>query len=114
MSRIASSITTESDSWLGYAARVAVLAAVYVVAGRIGFMVSAVDPIVSSVWPPSGIALAALLLLGIRFWPGIALGALILNLTGTIAPLPAMIISGGNTLEALAAAWVVTSLGFRP
>jgi PAS domain S-box-containing protein len=90
------------------------LAATYVLAGRLGFTASAVHPVVSSAWPPSGVALAALLLMGIRFWPGIALGAFIVNLTGGIAPLAAMGIAGGNTLEALTAAWLLTSFaGFR-
>jgi two-component system cell cycle sensor histidine kinase/response regulator CckA len=106
-------IANKSDGWLSYLTRVALLAAVYFVAGRIGFMVSAIDPIVSSVWPPSGIALAALLLMGPRFWPGITIGAFILNATGTIAPLPAMVIAVGNTLEALLATWLLTSVGFR-
>ena len=107
-------IATKADGWLNYVTRVTLLAAVYFVAGRIGFMVSAIDPIVSSVWPPSGIALAAMLLMGPRFWPGITIGALILNASGTIAPLPAMVIAVGNTLEALLATWLLTSVGFRP
>jgi PAS domain S-box-containing protein len=106
-------IVGKRGSLLSYAFRVALLAAAYVLAGRVGFMVSAIDPIVSSVWPPSGVALAAMLLMGTRFWPGITLGAFILNFTGTIAPLPAMVIAGGNTLEALVAAWLLTSVGFR-
>jgi PAS domain S-box-containing protein len=107
-------IATKADGWLGYVARVTLLAAFYVLVGRIGFMVSAVDPIVSSVWPPSGLALAALLLMGIRFWPGVFLGAFILNVTGSIATLPAMTIAVGNTGEALLATWLLTSVGFRP
>ena len=107
-------IATKADGWLSYITRVTLLAAVYVLVGRIGFMVSAVDPIVSSVWPPSGVALAALLLMGVRFWPGVFLGAFILNATGTIAPLPAMAIAVGNTGEALLATWLLTSVGFRP
>ena len=107
-------IATKTGGWLGYVTRVVLLAAFYVLVGRIGFMVSAVDPIVSSVWPPSGLALAALLLMGIRFWPGVFLGAFILNATGTIAPLPALAIAVGNTGEALLATWLLTSIGFRP
>ena len=68
-----------------------------------------VHPVVSSVWPPSGIALAALLLFGRRFWPGIALGAFLVNFTAGIAPLGAAGIAVGNTLEAVVAAWLVTS-----
>jgi PAS domain S-box-containing protein len=106
-------IATKAGGWLGYVTRVALLAAVYFVAGRIGFMVSAIDPIVSSVWPPSGVALAAMLLMGPRFWPGITIGAFLLNASGTIAPLAAVVIAVGNTLEALLAAWLLTSVGFR-
>jgi PAS domain S-box-containing protein len=107
-------IATKADGWLSYVWRVTLLAAVYVLVGRIGFMVSAVDPIVSSVWPPSGIALAAMLLMGPRYWPGITIGAFILDASGTIGTLPAMVIAVGNTLEALMAAWLLTSVGFRP
>lgn len=107
-------IAGESDRRLSYGIRVVLLAAIYVLAGRLGFMVSAVDPIVSSVWPPAGVALAALLLMGRRVWPGILLGGFVLNLTGTIAPLAALTIAGGNTLEALLGAWLLTSVGFRP
>jgi PAS domain S-box-containing protein len=107
-------IARNSDSWLSYAVRVALLAATYVLAGRLGFAASAVHPVVSSAWPPSGVALAALLLMGTRFWPAIALGAFVVNLTGGIAPLPATGIAIGNTLEALLAAWLLTSFaGFR-
>ncbi len=108
------SILRKPGSWLRYAVRVALLAATYVLAGRLGFAASAIHPVVSSAWPPSGVALAALLLMGTRFWPGIALGAFIVNLTGGIAPLPAAGIAVGNTLEALLAAWLLTSFaGFR-
>jgi NAD-dependent dihydropyrimidine dehydrogenase PreA subunit len=58
----------------------------------------------SPVWPPSGIALAALLLAGIRYWPGIALGVVAGSLL-TGAPLGMALGFGtANTLEALIAA----------
>ena len=108
------SIIGNPGKWLSYALRVAFLAASYVIAGRLGFTASAVHPVVSSAWPPSGVALAALLLMGTRFWPGIALGAFVVNLTGGIPPLTAAGIAVGNTLEALVAAWLLTSFaGFR-
>ena len=106
--------TRNGGSSLRYAARVALLAAIYVLAGRLGFTASAVHPVVSSAWPPSGIALAALLLLGRRFWPAITLGAFVVNLTGGIAPLAAATIAVGNTLEGLLGAWLLTTIaGFR-
>ena len=102
------------SNWVRYAVRVVLLAATYVLAGRLGFTASAVHPVVSSAWPPSGVALATLLLLGTRFWPGIALGAFIVNFTGGIPPLAATGMAVGNTLEALVATWLLTSFaGFR-
>jgi PAS domain S-box-containing protein len=101
------------DGWLSYAIRVALLAGIYVVSGRLGFHASAVHPVVSSAWPPSGIALAALLLMGTRAWPGITLGAFLVNLTGAVPPLAAAGIAIGNTLEALVAARLLGLAGFR-
>ncbi len=83
------------------------LAAVYVVLARLGLMMDAVSGFATLVWPSTGLSLAALLILGNRVWPGVAAGALITNLW-IGAPLPvAMGIAAGNTLEALAGAWVV-------
>ncbi|HMJ20109.1 MAG TPA: MASE1 domain-containing protein, partial [Gemmatimonadaceae bacterium] len=108
-------ILGNSANLLRYAGRFALLAATYVLAGRIGFTASAVHPIVSSVWPPSGVALAALLLMGRRYWPAITLGAFVVNLSGGMAPLGAAGIAVGNTLEAVVCAWLLTSVaGFRP
>ncbi len=107
-------IVRNASNWLPYVARIALLAASYVLAGRLGFTASAIHPVVSSAWPPSGVALAALLLLGTRYWPGIFFGAFAVNLTGGIAPLAAAGIAVGNTLEALLDAWLLTSFaGFR-
>jgi PAS domain S-box-containing protein len=107
-------LIVSKGSWLRYVAGIALLAASYVLAGRLGFTASAIHPIVSSAWPPSGIALAALLLFGMRLWPGIALGAFVVNVTSGVVPLGAAGIAVGNTLEALVAAWLLTSFaGFR-
>src|SRR6266702_382557 len=87
------------------------LAAVYVCAGRLGLMLGPVHLFASLVWAPTGISLAALLLGGIDLWPGVALGALLVNLW-TGAPLPvALGIGLGNTLEACAGAYLLRRLG---
>ena len=99
-----------ASSSLQLAARVAILATIYFLAGRLGFIASAVHPVVSSAWPPSGIALAALLLFGTRLWPAITLGAFVVNVTGGIAPLAAATIALGNTLEGLLAAWLLITI----
>jgi PAS domain S-box-containing protein len=86
---------------------VAFLAAVYFGAAKLGLTMAFVADQVTAVWPPTGIALAALLLFGYRAWPGIALGAFLANAT-TNAPLPtAAGIALGNTLEALVGAWLL-------
>jgi PAS domain S-box-containing protein len=103
-----------ASSPLPFAARIALLAAIYFLAGRLGFIASAVHPVVSSAWPPSGIALAALLLFGMRLWPAITIGAFVVNVTGGIAPLAAATIAVGNTLEGVLGAWLLATIaGFR-
>jgi signal transduction histidine kinase/integral membrane sensor domain MASE1/ActR/RegA family two-component response regulator len=94
----------------GYLLRVAAIAAVYYVSAKLGFTLAFVAEQVTTVWPPTGISLAAVLMLGYRVWPGVLIGALLANLT-TNEPLPvAAAIAAGNTLEALAGAWLLRRL----
>jgi signal transduction histidine kinase/ActR/RegA family two-component response regulator len=80
------------------------LAVVYVAAAHLGLSLAFSVRQVSPVWPPTGIAIAVLLRLGPRYWPAIAVGALVANL-GTGAPIGAAAgIALGNTLEAVAGA----------
>jgi signal transduction histidine kinase/ActR/RegA family two-component response regulator len=72
----------------------------------------AVSGFATLVWPPSGLALAGLLLLGRRLWPGIALGAFLVNAWMGAPPPVAVGIALGNTLEAVAAAWLLGRLEF--
>jgi signal transduction histidine kinase/integral membrane sensor domain MASE1 len=90
------------------------LAALYVVAARIGLAMDAVAGFATLVWPPSGIALAALLLRGYRLWPGVMIGAGVANLLTGAPILVALGIASGNTLEALLGAYALRRLsGFR-
>src|SRR3982751_5501832 len=74
------------------------LAAAYFVAAKLGLTMAFVAEQVTAVWPPTGIALAALVSFGPRVWPGVALGAFLANAT-TNAPLAtACGITAGNTL----------------
>src|SRR5664279_4399332 len=59
--------------------RVVVLIALYFIGGLIGKETTFLSGSVALVWPPAGIALAAILLFGYRFWPGVALGAVLLT-----------------------------------
>lgn len=90
-----------------YLLKILVLAIVYHLAARLGLKMAYVQINTSPVWPPSGIALAALLILGYNVWPGISLGVLIGSLI-TGAPINvALGITIGNTLEALCAAYLL-------
>lgn len=84
-----------------------VLALLYFCAGKLGLFLAYLNPSASAVWPPSGIALAALLLWGYRLWPGVFLGAILVNLTTTGSLEATLGIATGNTLEALLGAWLI-------
>ncbi len=59
--------------------RVVLLIALYFIGGLVGKETSFLSGSVALVWPPAGIALAAILLFGYRFWPGVALGAILFS-----------------------------------
>src|SRR5213083_3545402 len=86
---------------------IGILAIIYFIAGKLGLMLASLHASASPVWPPAGIALAGLILLGYRAWPGIFIGAFLVNVTtaGNVATSFAM--ATGNTLEALVGAWLV-------
>src|SRR5712675_475943 len=86
---------------------IGVFAIIYVIAGKIGLNLASLHASASPVWPPAGIGLAAILLLGYRAWPAIFVGAFLVNLTtaGDIAT--SVAIATGNTVEAIAGAWLV-------
>ena len=100
-----------SNGW--YFLSVLLLAGAYFVAARVGLSLASVHTNVSPVWPPTGIAIAAVLLLGYRVWPGILLGALLANISTPIPVAAAATIAVGNTLEALSAGWLLHSVSFH-
>lgn len=85
----------------------ALLAAAYVLLARFGLGLHPINVFATLVWAPSGLSLVAMLVLGTRFWPAVALGALIAN-AWTGAPWPvALAIGAGNALEAVLGAWAL-------
>src|SRR5467141_2384252 len=86
---------------------IGILAVIYFIAGKLGLMLASLHASASPVWPPAGIALAGLLLLGYRAWPGIFIGAFLVNVTTAGNVATAFAIATGNTLEALVGAWLV-------
>ncbi len=88
-------------------------AAVYYAAAKLGLSMAFIADQVTAVWPPTGIALAAVLVLGPRVWPGILLGAFLANATAAEPLATAAGIAIGNTLEALVGAALLRQVGFR-
>ena len=86
---------------------VVALAAIYILAARFGLMLDAVAGFATLVWPPTGIALAAVLLYGYRVWPGIFIGAIVANLLVGAPPGVAIVIGLGNTAEALVGVYLL-------
>jgi diguanylate cyclase (GGDEF)-like protein len=82
--------------------QIALLAVAYFIAAKLSLLLAIPPGYATAVWPPSGIALAATLLLGSRIWPGVWLGAALVNYTVNSSPILAVMIGAGNALEALA------------
>jgi signal transduction histidine kinase len=83
------------------------LAVIYFIAGKLGLMLASLHASASPVWPAAGMALAALLLFGYRMWPAIFVGAFLVNVTTAGNVATSFCIALGNTLEALAGAFLV-------
>jgi integral membrane sensor domain MASE1 len=86
----------------------AALAAVYFLAGKLGLKLAFVNASVTAVWPCTGIALAAFLVLGYRVWPAILTGAFLVNLTTAGSVATSIGIAVGNTLEGVVGCYLVT------
>ncbi len=86
---------------------IALLTAVYFVAGKMGLMLAVIHPSASPVWPPTGIALTALLLMGYRVWPAIFLGAFLVNISTAGSVVSSVGIAAGNTLEGVVGAYLM-------
>jgi signal transduction histidine kinase/integral membrane sensor domain MASE1/CheY-like chemotaxis protein len=98
---------------LATAGRVAAVGIAYFAAARFGLSLAFAAEQVTVVWPPTGIALAALLVIGRAATPGIWLGALAANFTIGEPLITALGIATGNTLEALTAVWLLRKVGFN-
>src|SRR6266513_73768 len=86
---------------------IGILTVVYFIAGKLGLMLASLHASASPVWPPAGIALAALLVFGYRVWPAIFVGAFLVNVTTAGNVATSLAVASGNTLEAMCGAWLV-------
>src|SRR2546421_9145186 len=99
---------------LGRLAVVLLLAAVYYLAARLSLRLSLIKRNVTPLWPPTGIAVVAFLLLGRRVWPGVALAAFLVNQPISTSWWAAAATAAGNTLAPFLAAELLRAVGFRP
>ncbi len=87
--------------------------AAYMLTGSLGLSIYPAHEFASLVWPPAGIAVAALLLWGNRLWPVILLAAFAVNFFNGAPILVCAGIAVGNTLEALTASYLMRRIGFQ-
>ena len=91
--------------------RVVILIAVYFLGGLLGKNASFLSGSIALVWPPAGIALAAMLLFGYRFWPGIALGSVLFSfINGVPLGFFTLATAIGNTVGALVCTYLLRQL----
>jgi len=98
------------DTRLRQVAVTLALAAVYFIAARFGLSFRPVSGFATFIWPPAGIALAAILLFDNRVAPGILLGACAANLVSGASVPVAIGIGLGNTCEALVGATLLRGM----
>ncbi|MBI5630778.1 MAG: MASE1 domain-containing protein [Elusimicrobia bacterium] len=90
------------------------LVSAYFMAGKMGLALAQIHPSASVVWPPSGISLAALILLGTEMWPAVFAGAFLVNITTAGDLLTSLGIASGNALEAVIGCLLVRRLAGGP
>src|SRR5712692_8352473 len=107
-----------------YACAICGIAILYYLTGRLGLLLAIPPGYATAVWPPSGIALAGLLLFGGRVWPGVLIGSFALNVWTSLDPtdpsstlrslLIAIAIATGSTLQALLGERLVRGISGEP
>jgi PAS domain S-box-containing protein len=90
-----------------YAGTILAVALAYFVVAKLGLQLASINPSASPIWPPTGIALAAVLLSGYRIWPAIFLGALAANATTAGSLETSVVIALGNTLEGVVGGYLI-------
>ena len=89
-------------------AEIAAVAALYFVAAKGSLEFASINPSATPIWPPTGLALAAVMLRSYRTLPGIFIGAFVANATTAGGPIASAVIALGNSLEAFVAALLMS------
>ena len=95
------------------AATLLLVALAYYASARLGLGLSLVEANVTPLWPPTGVAVAALLVLGRRTWPAVAVAAFAVNLPISDTLLAAAVTAVGNTAAPYLAVVLLDRIGFR-
>lgn len=95
------------------AALILLVAGAYYGSAQLGLLQELVRGQVTPLWPPTGIALTALLLFGWRLWPGIALGAFLVNVSLGPSLLVVLVIVAGNTVGPVVSYQLLRRVGFH-
>jgi signal transduction histidine kinase/CheY-like chemotaxis protein len=80
----------------------------YFILAKIGLALASIHPSASPIWPPTGLALAAVMFRGYRIWPAIFLGAWVANATTAGSIYTSSAIALGNTLECLIGGYLIS------
>ena len=84
------------------------VALIYFATGKLGLYFASFSASSSAIWPPSGIAFAALLIFGPQIWPAVFIAAFFVNLTTAGTVFTSILIAIGNTIEAVVAVYLTT------
>jgi signal transduction histidine kinase len=97
-------------TWARFPTGVALLVGLYWAAAHVGYWLGFSGPVASIVWLPAGAGIAFLYVGGLRFWPGVLIGDLLVNDYNTLPVGTALAQTVGNVLECVVAAWLLHRL----
>jgi len=98
---------------LAYVATLVLVGLAYYLGAELGLSLPLVESNVTPLWPPTGIAVAALLVFGRSLWPAVAVAAFAVNLPISTGALPAAVTAVGNTLAPVIAVTLLQRVGFQ-
>ncbi len=79
----------------------------YLTLAKFSLVLASINPSASPIWPPTGFALASVLLLEYSVWPAIFLGSFIANATTAGSIYTSLAIASGNTVECVIGAFLI-------
>jgi two-component sensor histidine kinase/integral membrane sensor domain MASE1 len=99
--------TADLTGWLRYLAELVAIGLIYFVLAKLSLAQASLHPSATPLWPPTGVALAIVLLRQYRVWPAIWIAAFAANVTTAGSVATSLAIATGNTLESLVGAYLL-------